>query len=407
MTFPALPPVAFVTPWYGPDIPGGMEAETRRTAEHLAAAGLRVEVLTTCIRDFYADWGKNAHRPGATVHNGVTVRRFAVRRRKRAAFDAVNARLMAGRSVTPAEEQTYIREMFACPDLFDYLQRRNDDTLLIFIPYMFATTVMGVPIWPQRAIVIPCLHDEAYARMAVYRRVLPQARALLLHTYAERDLAERLLGPAGAQLRLVVGEGVDGDWSADGAADREGARFRHDYNLAGPLVLYVGRREPGKNTPLLLRHWARYVAERQSAATLLLVGPGDVGPLPAQTRDLGFVPRQTKYDALAAADCFVLPSVNESFSIAIMESWLAGTPVLVNGACAVTKEHVLRSNGGLYFDNYAEFAAALDRLLADRPLAQRLGEQGRRYVRANYRWPTIVERYIDLLTVVASQEQPA
>lgn len=396
-----LPPVAFVTPWYGPDIPGGMEAETRRTAEQLAAAGLRVEVLTTCIRDFYADWGHNAHRPGVTTLNGVTVRRFRVRRRNRAAFDAVNAQLMAGRAVTSAEEQTYIATMFDCPDLYAYLHARADDTLFIFIPYMFATTVRGVPIWPQRALVIPCLHDEAYARMGIYRAVLPQARALLLHTYAERALATQLLGPSGAQLRPVIGEGVDDGWTADGA------RLRAQTGLDVPLVLYVGRREPGKNTPLLLRHWARYVAERQTDATLLLVGPGDAGALPPQTRDLGFVPRQTKYDALAAADCFVMPSVNESFSIVTMESWLAGTPVLVNGACAVTKEHVLRSNGGLYFDNYDEFAGALDRLLGDRPLARQLGAQGRRYVQANYRWETIVARYRALLAQVAGREVAA
>lgn len=50
--------LTFVTPWFGPDIPGGMEAETRRTIAHLQAAGFTVDVLTTCIRDFHADWGK-------------------------------------------------------------------------------------------------------------------------------------------------------------------------------------------------------------------------------------------------------------------------------------------------------------------------------------------------------------
>ena len=55
---------AFVIPWYGVNIPGGAEAEARRTAEHLHRAGVPVEVLTTCVRDFRADWSVNHHRPG-------------------------------------------------------------------------------------------------------------------------------------------------------------------------------------------------------------------------------------------------------------------------------------------------------------------------------------------------------
>ena len=49
--------VAFVTPWYGADIPGGMESETRRTAAHLLEAGYKVEVLTTCIHNFFFIYG--------------------------------------------------------------------------------------------------------------------------------------------------------------------------------------------------------------------------------------------------------------------------------------------------------------------------------------------------------------
>ena len=39
----------------------------------------------------------------------------------------------------------------------------------------------------------------------------------------------------------------------------------------------------------------------------------------------------------------------ESFSIVIMESWLCGTPILVNAHCPVTVEHCQNSQGGLFF----------------------------------------------------------
>ena len=94
--------ITFVTPWYGPDAPGGAEAETRRLVGRLRRAGAAVEVLTTTTRDLYADWGRGTYPAGATEIDGVVVRRFPVQKRDRVAFDAVNARLMRGARVSAA-----------------------------------------------------------------------------------------------------------------------------------------------------------------------------------------------------------------------------------------------------------------------------------------------------------------
>ena len=87
--------ISFVTPWYGPDVPGGAEAETRRLTQQLQRAGMAVEVLTTTTRDLYADWGRGYHPAGPTVIDGIPVRRFPVQRRNRAAFNAINRALSA------------------------------------------------------------------------------------------------------------------------------------------------------------------------------------------------------------------------------------------------------------------------------------------------------------------------
>lgn len=389
--------VTFVTPWYGSDIPGGMEAETRRTAEHLAHAGLAVEVMTTCIRDFYADWGRNYHRPGVERVAGVTVRRFKVGRRDKAAFDAVNWQLMQGRRVSAADEAIYLGQMFTCPDLYTAIAAAGPDVLFIFIPYMFATTVYGAAIAPQRSLIIPCLHDESYAHLKIYRGPLRAARGLIFHSEAEKALAEAVFGPVEGQLRLVLGEGVDTQVQGDAA------RFRAQFAPPQRLALYVGRKEPGKNTPLLLEYWRRYVeAAGGDSAELWLIGPGQAGALPPRTRDLGFIPAQTKYDALAAADVLIMPSLHESFSLALMEGWLMGTPALVHGGCAVTREHCRLSHGGLYFENEVEFAATLDFLWRERAVARQMGAQGQRYVLANFSWERIIARYIHALGQVAA-----
>ena len=390
--------LAFVTPWYGPGIPGGAEAEARLTIEKLHQSGVSIEVLTTTIKDFHADWGHNAHKPGVYQIDGITVHRFSVQKRDKSAFDAVNWRLMQDLPITKEEEQIYINEMIRTPALYDYITQHKSDRLFIFIPYMFATTYHGAKICPERSLMIPCLHDESYARLSIYQEVIPKVKGLVLNVDAELELTQRLFGPANGQMRMVVGVGVDTDFEAD--ADR----FRQKYNLKKPFMLYAGRRESGKNTPLLIDYWQRYKLKSDNDVVLVLVGSGSVEiPPSAQSHilDLGFVSSQDKYDAFAAASVFCMPSVNESFSIVIMESWLAGTPVLVNGQCAVTKEHCQRNNGGLYFSNYEEFAATVDYMMENPVIAEQMGQNGRQYVLDNYQWPTIIEKYrqmIDLIT---------
>ena len=42
--------IAFVIPWFGFDIPGGAEMELKGLVSHLHDAGVKVEILTTCVK---------------------------------------------------------------------------------------------------------------------------------------------------------------------------------------------------------------------------------------------------------------------------------------------------------------------------------------------------------------------
>ena len=119
--------------------------------------------------------------------------------------------------------------------------------------------------------------------------------------------------------------------------------------------------------------------------------------LRGEVLDLGFVPPQDKVDAYAAAVALCQPSLLESFSIVMMEAWLCGTPTLVHARCAVTRDHCLASNGGLFFDDYFEFAEAVD-LLRDNPdLRRRLADNGRAYVLAHFTWDRVTANYLRVL----------
>lgn len=382
--------LAFVIPWFGRDIPGGAEAECRSTAIELLRAGFQVEILTTCIREFHSDWNVNHHRPGIEDWDGLVIRRFKANARDSQAFDRINLRLMRGHSVSEEQQAAFMRENVWSDGLLDYMKAHRDEYVFIHIPYMFGTTYFGILACPDRSVIIPCLHDESYAHMPVFREMFEKVRGIIYNTRAERALTERLFKPRPDAGRLI-GIGIDTDLEADGT------RFKAKHGL-GRYLLYAGRQDEGKNTPLLLNFFTRYKDLFPSDLKLVLIGAGN---LPIPRRDdvlrLGFVPKQEKLDAYAGAVALCQPSLNESFSIVMTEAWLAGTPVLVHEGCEVTRDHCVASNGGLYFKSFSDFVGCVDYFLGNPEEARRMGRNGEDYTRANYAWQPIVQKYRDAL----------
>ena len=110
----------------------------------------------------------------------------------------------------------------------------------------------------------------------------------------------------------------------------------------------------------------------------------------------GRQPESVKWGALAAAEMLIAPSAWESFSLVVVEAWLAGLPVLVNARCEPTVEQCRRSRGGLWFEHYGDFEAAVDLLLADIGLRHRLAASGAAYARSVFSWEAVTDRYADL-----------
>jgi glycosyltransferase involved in cell wall biosynthesis len=178
--------------------------------------------------------------------------------------------------------------------------------------------------------------------------------------------------------------------------------FRDRTPVRGDFVLYAGRREEGKNTPLLVDYFRRFAIQNPRKASLVLLGAGEVAIPPDSSRmifDFGRVSERHKWDGYTAAGVFCQPSVNESLSIVLLESWLCGTPALVHRDCDVTREHVRISGGGVTFEDYPDFAEGLLMLLEDRELSSRMGEAGRRYVEEEYNWDSVIKRLLDALGV--------
>jgi glycosyltransferase involved in cell wall biosynthesis len=186
--------------------------------------------------------------------------------------------------------------------------------------------------------------------------------------------------------------------------DPEG--FRARTGLPDRFVLYVGRIDLNKGCVELFELFRRYRAETGSSLKLALVGagvldvPSDPGIVP-----LGFLSDDEKWNALSAAEAFVMPSRLESLSMATLEAFWAERPVLANARCDVLRGQCRRANAGLYYASYDEFREALSLLEGDVALRGALGRNGRRYFEANYAWPVIEAKYAGLLAGVAEPER--
>jgi glycosyltransferase involved in cell wall biosynthesis len=384
--------VSFVIPFYGVHAKGGAETLCRRLAENLALRGVDVEVLTTTLRDFASHWEHIYHEPGIYNLNGVTIRRFNPHPVDYAVFGAINQRIIARDPITAKEEVDYMVNAVHSDAMYSFIGDNHDGRLYFFLPYLFGTSLKGSSIVPRKSFLIPCLHDEGYAYLDVTRKMFARVNGALFNSKAEMRLANRIYGGLPLCEQVVIGVGVDRIYGPD--ADR----FRAKYGLGdSPFILYAGRRDVTKNTPLVIEYFARYSRMYpNNGLKLVLIGPGDVDipeDVAGNVMDLGFVPIDDKKDAYSAATALCQPSRNESFSLVMMESWLMERPVLVHSACEVTKDSVDECGGGFSFGNFPEFAESVGYLLENPSEACQMGRRGREYVLENFTWDIVCGRF--------------
>lgn len=386
--------LAFVTPRYAPEgVVGGAETLIRRLAVHSAGVGHEVHLLTTCARNHFS-WAND--RPAGTESvEGMSVHYFpADADRNVDRFLAIQNKIDRRQTLTREEEETWAANSVRSQKLNQWLTEHATTFDAVMVgPYLFGITFDVACIAPERTWLIPCLHDEPFAQLTIVRDMFLRVKGRLFNAEPERDLAKRLYG-LGDENNPVVGMGMD-PFEADPNA------FAARHRLEHPYILYCGRREGGKNTPLLLHYLDAYRERNQTPFHLVLTGSGEYEApeaLKPHILDLGFVSETEKHEAMAGASVFFHPSTNESFGIVLFEAWLAGTPALVHAKSEVLRWQCAQANAGLWFQYYPECEAMLDLLLHHPALARQLGENGRRHVQSVYTWDAVGGRLFSALS---------
>jgi glycosyltransferase involved in cell wall biosynthesis len=380
--------IAFVAPRFmeGPTI-GGAETLLKQLAIHLTKAGHKVSFLTTCARNHFT-W-ENEVPAGTREIDGLQVHFFPVdENRDIEIFHRIQQAICNGHQVTKEEETLWLKNNVNSTPLYQHLKDKGEkyDHILMG-PYLFGLTHAAAAIHPDKTMLVPCLHDEAFAYLKSIAEMFKQVKGCIFNATAEKELAKRLYNLDENKL-YIVGMGLD-------TFEYDNTKTAQAHNIPAPYLLYCGRREGLKGTPLLIDYFTAFRKRTGKDIYLVFTGTGVIDiPTDMKTYviDLGFVTEEEKHNAMAGALVFCHPSLNESFGIVLLEAWLASTPALVHTGSAVLSQHCADSKAGLWFNSYPEFEAELLLLLENKELCTAMGKAGKEYVEKNYSWQSIEEK---------------
>ena len=164
---------------------------------------------------------------------------------------------------------------------------------------------------------------------------------------------------------------------------------------------FIGRLDPVKRVPDLVRAIAKV-----QGVELHIYGDGEDRANIEQTiKEVNVADRVTlhgripsPFEALKQIDTLVLPSEAEGFGIVLIEAMAAGRSVIATDVPGI-RDVVRHNHTGLLVPVRSPdaIASAIQRLLDDAPLRDRLRLQAITHVRTNYEWENVIEKYRELL----------
>jgi phosphatidyl-myo-inositol alpha-mannosyltransferase len=179
-------------------------------------------------------------------------------------------------------------------------------------------------------------------------------------------------------------------------------------------IAFVGRHEPRKGLPVLLRAWPEI--RRQTGARLRIVGadPLQVRLLLTRLRvpedgidALGFITEDERTSELLAAKAFAAPSIGgESFGMVLTEAFACATPVVASNIPGYRDVMTAKTGVVVPPEDPAALAQALIDLLADEPRRQSLGI-GARERAHDFSWERIGRRLLSIYELACAEPHAA
>lgn len=285
------------------------------------------------------------------------------------------------------------------------LRHRSNKFDLIYAPhYFYGTTHRVSEILESKVVLHPFFHDEPAAWTLPIRQLVSRVDAIMVNSGVEKDIIEEKYGVGKFDI-FEIGNVVE-PLSYDKSLSND---ILSEFGIKnGRYLLFVGRVVDEKNLPELLDWWSGTHSMAPDIDNLVIAGGGDKIETYKELYEkkcpvifTGEVIEQqlgSLYDGCLA---FVSLSHLESFSLVIMEAWLAGKPVIGHAHSGAIAWHIERSSGGLLVECGSQFGNLVAQLSQNAGLRKKLSKNGKKYVEDKYSRSAVNKNVFEAMRKIA------
>ncbi len=268
------------------------------------------------------------------------------------------------------------------------LKRRRVDVFHgpAFIAPLVKTCRQVVTIHDMTFFLLPQCH--LFTKRHYFQRLIPECvkradQVIAVSENTRTDIVRILGSPCRSKIKVVY-HGKDESFHPDRTAAAS-CGLRTKYGFSNRIILFVGLIEPRKNLERLIRAYANLQSIHPDSC-LVLAGSRGWGYEPVlqavsesgvekKVFFPGFIPDRELPNLYNLADVFVYPSLYEGFGLPVLEAMACGTPVVTSQVSSMPE---VAGDAALFVDprDVASIAQALERVLLDRALRERMAEDG-------------------------------
>lgn len=314
-----------------------------------------------------------------------------------------------------------IRTIHVNPSLFLHLLRRNPDVVIAMefsIPAVTAFTyckLLGKRYisWSEGTLYTE--RHNSKAQQALRHLIVPRADACIAVSSGAK---EKYVALGANPDRVFIGiQTVKVDEMAQKcqALRRAGQTHREEHNISGKIVLFTGYLNERKGVIHLLKALA-LLQTQMPGVHLILAGEGPekeklvdfcrVNGLIDAVTFAGFIPRDDLPFFYAAADVFVLPSLEDTFGVVVNEAMAAGLPVVCSMYAGAAQDLVFDGVNGYRVDplNHQQLAQRLLDILGNPAVAKEMGRASLDII-ARHGIEACAQGYLQAIKVAVSSDR--
>jgi glycosyltransferase involved in cell wall biosynthesis len=314
-----------------------------------------------------------------------------------------------------------IRTIHVNPTLLLHLFRRSPDVVIAVefsIPAVTAFTyckLLGKRYisWSEGTLYTE--RHNSRAQQALRHLIIPRADTCIAVSSGAK---EKYVALGAHPDRVFIGiQTVDVDAMAQKCqALREAKRtYREEQNISGKIILFTGHLNERKGVIHLLKSLA-FLRAQIPDVYLVLAGEGPereklidfcrVNGLIDAVTFAGFIPQDALPSFYAAADVFVLPSLEDTFGVVVSEAMASGLPVVCSMYAGAAQDLIVEGVNGYRVDpvNHRQLAQRLFDILSNPAVAKEMVRASLKII-AMHDIEACAQGYLQAIKVAVSSDQ--